>query len=86
VTITELLKQLKSVFNIVNTFLKDKGLPADNELYDAIYKIVKKEDPLKPMYDKQEETYYCPCCKKDFGYDNYDYCPDCGQHINWSEK
>ena len=37
------------------------------------------------------DTWICPCCGKGYevDYDNYDYCPNCGQKIDqvvdWSE-
>ena len=33
----------------------------------------------KMVYD----TWICPCCRSRYevDYDNYDYCPDCGQKI-----
>lgn len=34
------------------------------------------------------DTWICPCCGKHYevDYDRYDYCPDCGQHIDWSDE
>ena len=34
------------------------------------------------------DTWICPCCGKHFevDYDDYDYCPECGQHIDWSDE
>lgn len=33
------------------------------------------------------DTWICPCCgiSYEVDYDDYKYCPDCGQHIDWSE-
>ena len=33
------------------------------------------------------DTWICPCCENHYeiDYDNYDYCPNCGQHIDRSE-
>lgn len=33
------------------------------------------------------DTWICPCCgiSYEIDYDDYKYCPDCGQHIHWSE-
>ena len=33
------------------------------------------------------DTWICPCCHKSYeiDYDNYNYCPNCGQHIDRSE-
>ena len=32
------------------------------------------------------DTWICPCCEKHYeiDYDNYDYCPNCGQQIDRS--
>ena len=32
------------------------------------------------------DTWICPNCEKHYevDYDNYDYCPNCGQKIDWS--
>lgn len=34
------------------------------------------------------DTWICPCCEKHYevDYDDYDFCPNCGQKIDWSEK
>lgn len=34
------------------------------------------------------DTWICPCCEKHYevDYDKYDYCPSCGQHIDWSDN
>lgn len=29
--------------------------------------------------------YYCPNCNYDFEEDRFNYCPECGQAIDWSE-
>ena len=33
------------------------------------------------------DTWICPCCGKcyEVDYDNYDYCPNCGQKLRWRE-
>lgn len=34
------------------------------------------------------DTWICPNCGKTFevDYDDYDYCPECGQHIDWGKE
>ena len=34
------------------------------------------------------DTWICPCCEKyyEVDYDDYDYCPNCGQAIDWSDE
>lgn len=34
------------------------------------------------------DTWVCPCCEQRYevDYDDYEYCPKCGQHIDWSDE
>ena len=34
------------------------------------------------------DVWICPCCENRYevDYDDYDYCPNCGQKIDWSDK
>lgn len=34
------------------------------------------------------DTWICPCCEHRYevDYDDYEYCPKCGQKIDWSEE
>lgn len=63
---------------------------------EVVTKAVKKRVPMKPDYeadgyDKDGEliydTWICPSCGASFelGIDQYAYCPECGQCIDWSE-
>lgn len=33
------------------------------------------------------DTWVCPCCGRSYelDYDDYDYCPNCGQNLDWSD-
>ena len=56
---------------------------------------VKKQTAEKPDYEGDGysdgqlvyDTWICPCCGKhsEVDYDSYDYCPNCGQKIDWSD-
>ena len=56
---------------------------------------VEKQIPKKPNIEGDGyadgqlvyDTWICPCCEKHFeiDYDSYEYCPNCGQHIDRSE-
>lgn len=56
---------------------------------------LKKQIPKKPSVEGDGEsdgqivydTWICPCCDKryEIDYDVYDYCPNCGQHIDRSD-
>lgn len=65
------------------------------EFWKIIVEALEKQKPKKPqrwgdgyadghlVYD----MWNCPTCNKTYelDYDKYDYCPHCGQHINWEE-
>lgn len=56
---------------------------------------LEKQIPKQPTYEADGyangelvyDTWYCPNCEKNYevGYDDYDYCPCCGQRIDRSE-
>lgn len=57
---------------------------------------VEKETAKKPDYEGDGysdghlvyDTWICPCCGKHYevDYDDYDFCPECGQCIDWSDE
>ncbi len=57
-------------------------------------KALEKQIPKKPVYEGDGysdghlvyDTWICPLCEKRYevDYDDYDYCPDCGQKLDWS--
>lgn len=59
-------------------------------------KALEKQIPKKPNLEGDGyadghlvyDTWICPCCEKHYevDYDDYDYCPNCGQAIDWSDK
>lgn len=56
---------------------------------------MEKQTPKRPDYEGDGyadgqlvyDTWICPCCGKHYevDYDNYDYCPYCGQKLRWRE-
>ena len=56
---------------------------------------LEKQIPKKPSYEGDGyadgemvyDTWICPCCdtRYEVDYDEYDYCPECGQGIDWSD-
>ena len=57
---------------------------------------LEKQTPKKPDvegdgYDKDGnmiyDTWLCPCCRSRYEveYDDYDYCPECGQKLDMSD-
>lgn len=56
-----------------------------------------KQIPKKPTYEGDGyapdgkfvlDEWICPCCETRYevDYDDYDYCPNCGQKIDWSDR
>lgn len=64
---------------------------------EEVREDVEKKKKKRPTYDGDGydpdgnfiwDEWICPCCRKRYevDYDDYDYCPNCGQHIDWSEE
>jgi len=57
---------------------------------------VEKQTARRPDYEGDGyadghlvyDTWICHCCGKHYevDYDNYNYCPDCGQKLDWSDE
>ena len=58
--------------------------------------LVDKATPNKPNYEAYGyseselvyDTWICPSCRTRYevDYDSYEYCPNCGQALDWSEE
>ena len=67
----------------------------DQDIY-LIKAIVKKKITKKPYFESDGyadgypvyDTWVCPNCGEDYEieYDHYDYCPHCGQKIDWDTE
>ena len=67
----------------------------DGEEMDVAIKALENQIPKKPNIEGDGyadgqlvyDTWICPCCENHYeiDYDNYDYCPNCEQHIDRSE-
>ena len=64
--------------------------------YPKTCKMVEKQTAKRPDYEGDGyadghlvyDTWICPCCGKHYeiDYDDYDFCPACGQCIDWSDE
>ena len=71
------------------------GGKCTKEVREVAIKALEKQIPKKPDLEGDGyadghlvyDTWICPCCEKHYevDYDDYDYCPNCGQAIDWSE-
>lgn len=73
------------------SWLKDDVKGTSEALQMAI-SAVEKQTPKRPDYEGDGyadgqlvyDTWICPCCgeRYEVDYDNYDYCPNCGQKLD----
>lgn len=66
------------------------------EAIELAIQALEKQIPQSPDYEGDGysngklvyDTWICPCCEQHYevDYDDYDYCPKCGQKIDWSEN
>ena len=67
------------------------------ECYKTIINALKKQIPKKATLEGDGyapdgtfvwDEWICPCCEKRYevDYDDYDFCPNCGQKIDWSDE
>ena len=75
---------------------EDKATAMEHDI-DTLQELVDKATPKKPFYEADGydengeliyDTWICPNCNHyyEVDYDDYDYCPNCGQPIDWSDK
>ena len=77
-------------------YIENHGYISD-DAKDIAFKTLEKQIPKKPTYVGDGyapdgtfvwDEWLCPCCRSryEIDYDEYDFCPNCGQAIDWSEK
>ena len=93
-TIDEAIKRLDR--NAYRTTCYGNRVVEHEENLIAI-QALEKQIPKKPTYEGDgyapDGTFVwderiCPCCETRYevDYDDYDYCPHCGQKIDWSDN
>ena len=77
--------------------MKKQFLGETRNVIDVAIKALEKQIPKKPTYEGDGYApdgmfiwgeWICPCCGRRYevDYDDYDYCPDCGQKLDWSNE
>lgn len=66
------------------------------EAIETAKAALEKQIPKSPTYEGDGysngqlvyDTWVCPCCGQyyEVDYDDYEYCPKCGQKIDWSDE
>lgn len=84
-----------SIWEIKMDVSNEAAMKAVEEACIVACEALAKQIPKKPdlegdgYWDGQivYDTWICPCCGKRYevDYEEYDYCPKCGQKIDWSE-
>lgn len=74
---------LREVLNRVYRNTDDFEMHISKDCYKLIIEALEKQIPKKL---KDDGWLYCPICGRDVLMDRFDYCPDCGQALDWSEN
>ena len=78
---------LSSVYFTLHNRVKPKALGhCEDKNLELLEELVERATPKKPKSEK-EIFCLCPICKEFVGdeFDKNNYCPVCGQAIDWSE-
>lgn len=84
--------EYRKAYKMENTIYEIR-IDALEKAIEALEKqIPKKPDLVGEGYDDEGQlvydTWVCPSCDTSYEcyYDDYDFCPKCGQKIDWSEE
>ena len=86
-TVEHVIERVRQQNSLVNSLEQDEKI--------IILNALEKQIPRKPDLEGDGyvdghlvyDTWICPNCDKEYevDYEEYDWCPHCGQHIDWSE-
>ena len=92
----EKLKNMRLFMQITDKNSEHKFAEDDYKANEIAIQALEKQIPKKATLEGDEysdghlvyDTWICPLCEKRYevDYDDYDYCPYCGQKIDWSDK
>ena len=82
----------RMAINALEEVQKYRAIGTPEECREA----VEKQKEKKPDFEGDGyadghlvyDTWICPCCGKHYevDYDDYDFCPNCGQKLDWSDE
>lgn len=89
-------KKVREAIETIKSNYPTSGYYMLCEALDTAIEALEKQLPKKPNFEGDEyapngtfvyDTWECPNCGEcyEVDYDDYDYCPKCGQKIDWSE-
>ncbi len=93
----KLIKTNKEAIDCLKKNKPTSGFYMLQESVDMAIKALEKQVAKKPSFEGDGydpdgnlvyDTWICPCCEKHYevDYEEYDYCPSCGQRIDWSDE
>lgn len=83
-------------FKELSIKLRERGFSGASEHCDLAIEALEKQLPEKPIFEGDGfdelgdivfDEWLCPLCnaRYEVDYQEYDYCPSCGQKLDWSE-
>ena len=81
-TLEEAIDFILNKIQIDVRFCSDEDIEKTEAALKLAISALEKQIPKKL---KDDGWLYCPICGRDVLLDRFDYCPDCGQALDWSE-
>ena len=94
------MKISNAIRNVERVFINFPDIASEEtiESFEFAIAAMEKQDPMKPVIEQGAPSYYggawicrdycgCPKCGEEVGRgdDKANYCPECGQKIDWTE-
>ena len=90
-------RKVREAIEIIKSNYPTSGYYMLCEALDIAIEALEKQLPKRPNFSGDGyapdgtfvyDMWECPCCGEEYevDYDEYDYCPNCGQRLVWSEE